>query len=435
MLAPALHLYVRCRDPIGHQVHTVLAMLYLFCLPLAPSLEAISFALLAGYALVRLPNTRWCYTAVIADRWIIAMLAWAAIHGLSILWSIDAREGLTELKAFRVVLLPWALWPVLDRPYWLVWSFLAGVLAMNGVQAAQLLGIFGLELEGESRARALLHPIQTGAFNLAAFLIYFATILRTRWTATPAALRLLGLLIVGGLLAAAGLIASGSRGSWVAGGVLVPALWLFMTIRHREVCRTAIIAACSGVVLAGVGWHVAGGYIQKRVGNAQQHLQAVEQGDYLTGTGQRLMMWRWASRFFLESPVWGQGAGSFRLLTRQTPEYRDTIADMPRVQKLVRETGRGDGRLTASHPHSAYLHVLYSTGVLGAIPFAATLVILIVRTWRSARDYLFADALPWVLLGWLIGTQFDCYNLNGHGFGLFAFLAALTLPWRPPARR
>ncbi|MCL4209525.1 MAG: O-antigen ligase family protein [Phycisphaerales bacterium] len=438
VLAPALHRYVRVRDPIGHQVHTALAMLYLVCLPLAPALEAISVALLVGYALIRLPNTRWCYPPVIADRWVLAMLAWAAIHGLSILWSIDPHEGLTELKAFRVILLPLALWPVLDRPYWLIWSFLVGVLAMNGVQIAQLLGVLGQQLEGESRARALLHPIQTGAFNLAAFLIYFATILRTRWTVAPASIRLLALLILGGLLAAAGLVASGSRGSWVAGGLLTPALWLFMTIRHREVRRTAIIVACSALVLGAVGWHFGGSYIRFRIENAQKHLDAAEQGDYATGTGQRLMMWRWAGRFFLQSPVWGQGAGSFRVLTRQTPEYAETLSRLPRVQKLVRETGKGDGRITAAHPHSAYLHVLYATGVLGAIPFTASLVILVVRTWRErggARDHLFADALPWVLLAWLIGTQFDCYTLNGHGFGLLAFIAALTLPWRPSARR
>jgi hypothetical protein len=41
--------------------------------------------------------------------------------------------------------------------------------------------------------------------------------------------------------------------------------------------------------------------------------------------------------------------------------------------------------------------------------------------------------MPFVLLGWLIGTQFDCFNLNGHLFGLLGLVMACTLPGRAPA--
>jgi len=424
-----LHRYVRARDPVGHQVHTALAMLYLFLLPLATAPKDVASVILIGYAIIRLPNTWRCYPPLLRDALLWTLIAWAAVHGVSIIWSAAPVEGWTELKAFRVILLPLALWPVLDRIPWLVGSFLLGVLGLNLIQFAQRLELFGFGLEGDDRARGMLHPIQSGAFNLAAMTWHVAFLLRAGWRRLPRSALIFWASAVGLAAATVGLLIAGSRGSWLAAAIVLPALWVTFVARVPEARRRALILLAVGSLGAAATWFGGGGgYVQQRVGNAIEEFRAAqEQGDFTTGVGQRVVMTRWAWRFFLEAPIYGQGAGSFRAESKTTPEFERMAEERPGRAKA--------NKFTPAHPHSAYLHVLATTGILGFLPFAAALLILFVRAARDRRDHPFADASLFVLVGWLIGTNFDSYHLNGHLFGLFAFIVAIALPHRPPVER
>jgi hypothetical protein len=59
--------YGRLRDPVGHNVHTALAVAYLFLLPLATTPKDVAAGVLLVWALVRLPHTWSCYTALARD--------------------------------------------------------------------------------------------------------------------------------------------------------------------------------------------------------------------------------------------------------------------------------------------------------------------------------------------------------------------------------
>jgi len=158
----------------------------------------------------------------------------------------------------------------------------------------------------------------------------------------------------------------------------------------------------------------------ERYEDARQDYLNAQDGDYTGSVGQRIVMARWAWRFFEQSPLYGRGAGSFRELSRETPEFAELEARWP---------GRAEqDKFTPAHPHNAYLHLLASTGVIGALLFALTLGILLVRAWREPGNHLFAGAALFVLLGWMLGTLSDCYTLNGHLFGIFGLVMALTLP-------
>lgn len=416
----------QARDPLGHDVHTALAMAYLFLLPLTTAGKDICFALLLVYALLRLPKTLPCYGTFRRDRFTLAFGAWAVVHGLSILWSADVMEGLTELKAFRVILIPLLLWPVLDRVVWLIGAMLAGVFVMNLLQIAQVLGVFGLSLEGDGRARAGLQPIQTGAFNLAALTWYVSLFFRAHWRDMSRRRIVLPASLLGAAAAAFGVLACGSRGVWIAAVLTLPIMVAWLGWRSRHSCRVAL-AIIVATAIGGTGlWMVEGDYVRDRIDSAREEYKRAGEGDYTTSVGLRVLLWKWGWRFFEESPVYGIGAGSFRERAKASPEHAELAERWPGRVK--------HNRFARAHPHSTYLHVLSATGVLGAVPFLLTIGVLLLRTIRERRDHVFASASFFLLLGWLAGANADCYNLNGHLFGLFAFIAALAMPGRAAPR-
>jgi O-antigen ligase len=423
----------KSRDPLGYRLHVAFAMLYLFVLPIATSAEGISFAILIVCALVRLRSTWPTYRALARDKVLWLFFITAVILGLSTLWigdGIDREsavdEGLTELKAFRVIALPLALWPVLEAAPFLIAAFLLGVFGLDLIQLAQRLNLFGLELQGADRARGLIHPIQSGAFNLAALTWYVAAILRVNPPRTSRGLLMVAGLTAGTLAATMGLIFAGSRGVWVAAIVALPLAWVIIALRAGRVRRAALLllpaAAALALVLTAGGWR----YALDRYEDARVDYRDAQAGDFTGSFGQRILMARWAWGFFLDSPIYGNGAGSFRELSRQTPEFAKLEERYPMRAE--------NDKFTPAHPHNAYLHMLYATGILGGAVFALLLMLVAWRAWQERADHIFAGALFFVLLGWMIGTLSDCYTLNGHLFGLFGFIVALALCGRakPP---
>jgi hypothetical protein len=137
-----------------------------------------------------------------------------------------------------------------------------------------------------------------------------------------------------------------------------------------------------------------------------------------------MQMWEWAWRFFADHPVRGIGAGSYRQAVRESPEYRAAV-----------EEHAGSGRKIArDHPHSTYLYALACLGMIGGAILLAWMLIVVHRCWSDPPDHVYADGTLAALVTWLIGAQFDCYNLNGEEFGLLGLIISVTLHARPRAR-
>ena len=427
----------RERDRVGHEIHTALGILATFSLPLSPAINNIAMAILLGCGLIRLWVTLPCYRVLLRDRLLWLWLLWAAWLGVTIVYSLDVEEGLTELKAFRVILLPLLLWPVIDRIPRLIAAFLGGVFVMNVVQVVQVAGWFGLGLEGDGRARAGLHPIQTGAMALAVMLWHLSWLFaqtRERNETDSRQHIMLALVVIGLLAASFGVVASGSRGVWVATVITLPIAWVMLAMQHRTSLRRNLIVVASIAMVGVTIWMMQPTYLQHRIATGwQETTDAVVDGDYDSSTGLRILFWKWGWEFFLDSPFVGQGAGSFRKLSIDRPEHAKLAEQWPdRAER---------GRFLAAHPHSLYLHMLYATGLGGFIVACLTLWVLLVRCWKSRGvapnihgDFLggylggYLGGTIFVFISWLIGTQFDCYHLNGHLFGLFALIVAATLP-------
>jgi O-antigen ligase len=402
----------RLRDPVGHDVHTGLAAAYLFLLPLATTPKDVAAGALLAWALIRLRRTWSGYTVLVRDRLLWLLAAWAAWHALSLLWTPDVAAGWDELQAFRVLVTPLVLWPILDRAPWLVGALLAGVLAQNLVQLGQGLEIFGLEPAHNHRLPGLIHPIQTGAFCVAAMCWHTGALLRHHGVARRRTL-LTGASVIGLAAATGGLVFAGSRGPWIA-AIAVPLGLVDTAVRRPRSRRPAMVLAAIGLVGAGAVWLAAGDFIERRVHQAVTEVQAAVAGDYDSDTGQRLARWSAAWAVFLDRPFAGAGTGGYA----------------PAREAL----GLGGSGASGNHAHSFTMHELATAGAPGALLLAAIVAVTLYRANRDRRDHPYVDGTLYALIGWLIGAQFDCYQLAGNMFGLFTFLVALTLPHRASTR-
>jgi O-antigen ligase len=409
--------YARQRDPIGHRLHLLLALAHVFTLPLSTAGSSVTFALLLVYAILRLPSTWRCYTALLRVPIVWVLVLWTGWMALSLAWSPDPRQGVEELWTMRMALLPPALWPVLDRAPWIIGAALLGVLGQQVAQLLQYTHLLNLRpQEPPGRLGGWIHPIQTGAWCAAAMCWYVSAILtghgRGRW-----------ILAAGLVLAAIGLLATESRGPWLAAVLALPAALLVIALRRPRSWRAAVVLLVAGLLGAAVVWPIAGDAVSARVQQAVEDYQAArDDGIYSTNIGLRVGQWRWTWDIFTGAPVVGVGAGGFRTAQAQQPLFREALRD---------RSDKAD-KMTRDHPHSTTLYVLATTGAIGGAIVLAAMVLALLAAWRDRPDHPWSGGTFFLLIVWLIGAQFDCYNLNGHLLGLFMLAVTLTLPCRPP---
>ena len=411
--------YARLRDPIGHRVHGVLAAAHVLTLPLSTAGSSLTFALLVGYAVLRLPNTWRCYTALLRVPIVWALALWTAWMALSLTWSADPRQGFEELWTMRMILLLPALWPVLELAPWLIGAALVGVACQQVAQLLQYTELLSLRPQDPpGRFGGWIHPIQTGAWCVGAMCWHVAAILTGRG-------RLRWLSLAGLALAALGLLATQSRGPWLAAAIALPAALLIIPLRRPRTWRAAVILAVAGIVAAAAVWPIFSGPVTARVQQAVDDYQAArDEGIYHTNIGLRIGQWRWTWAIFTEAPINGTGAGGFRHAQNDQPLFRQAIDRWPKkADDMARD-----------HPHNTTLYILATTGLIGGLIVLAAIALALRAAGRDRPDHPYADGTIFLLIAWLIGGQFDCYNLNGHLLGMFMLAVAVTLPRRDAVR-
>lgn len=409
----------RERTPFLYQVHTGTAMVFCAALPLAPAPSNIAWVCLLGAFVIRLP---WLFKPCLPL--LLQPLAWFLFlfvlwTGLSMDWSTDPDAGFRLWRTARLVVTPILLWPVLDRLPWLIVCFLIGVLTQNVLQIIDITGLASISPEDEAhRAGGLLHPTLTGAFCVTAMCWYAAAFLNaTRVWMIAAA--------IGGLLAAFGLVISGSRGGWVAAFIALVLMWIISVYRFPQVRRRCVMSIILFVLLFAVSWPLTGSMIRTGVGRASEEFQMMQEDQtYNTSTGLRVLMWEWASRAFIAHPVIGIGIGSFKDYIAEQPEYLEAAESDPNTARYM----------LRDHAHSDYLQVLATTGIIGLILFVAILLLILYQSWRDLNNHIFAIGSFFAAIGWCISAQFDSLIYIGGMMGLLMILASATTPMRSPLR-
>jgi O-antigen ligase len=419
--------WARCHHPWGDRIHFTLAILYAWTLPFAPAPEGPLLIATVITSLLRLPQTYRLVPFLVRDVSLWLLFAWIGWTALSMMWTVNTPQGVEELRAFRAILIPIAIFPLLDRLPWLIVAAIIGALMQNVMQITSYFDLFG-DTAPNGRTGGLHHTIMAAAWFAVIFSWALGAVLSTRGRR-----RLLAGLVSGCMLL--GLLATGSRGAWLSVIIGLPigfgVRWLARRFIGRNDAdafalswRPAAIVACTLIVAGAAAWPI----LQPRIDAAVDEYHAARNdGVYWTSVGLRVGIWNWGTEAWTLKPVRGHGAGSFR----------DALFEVPAFRSLNEDNAHRSSRisyLTRRHAHSTPLHTLITTGLVGFVLVFAFFVVLILRAIRDPADHVFADGQLAALLTWIVGSQFDSYHLTGHVFGLLMLLTAMLLTCRPFVR-
>jgi O-antigen ligase len=378
------------RDPAGDKVHTWLACLCMFFLPLATAPASISMALLFGYSLLRLPTTWRTITPLLRSKMYISVLAWAMYSTLSIIWSEDSTQGFDHARTMwlMAVPLPVLLWPVFRKWKWFVFAGFAGVALQNIVQCSEVISSWFLDgndwLTGNKLERPsgfTKHQGTTAIYIASAVLAYLALSLKS-------AIRKPILIFF--CLALFSVVVVQSRATWV--GLLLATIILIVIILYAKETTLSKLFAFSGVSLVVIVLAVCSiGYsLTQRVSRISSVTNTVSQTATLTSTQYRMHWWIETTQFAtkgltIPQRLFGRGLGSTARI-----DYSTTNKDFPKH---------------AVHPHNMFVQTLYEGGIVG---LAATCIMLASIAWACVvirKPLLLSLLVLWATVAFFDGSQ------------------------------
>lgn len=411
----------------------------------------VSFVEIAGIpllvaVLIRMHrNWRYVLSMLLQPLFVAAASFWV-VQLVSRWWAIGGQGQWLE-QAGQVRWL-WALglmWPVIQHRRSLAVTLGIGCLIGNATQLSQFLHVqLGWPVPTWDRAADRYSgwwpPVICGTVLVAALGLHLPGLLLPG----PVCRRLLaGLACV---VTTAGILASGTRGAWVAGAGLIVVCAIAAVVvgrnrgqqgngstavthpnpslgeglwKRRAVAITVVVL----LLFAGiVGWQFTGGSIARRFELARQEIAtALAKGEYRTDTGARIGMAIWAWELFRDHPWGGVGAGVYK----------------PAVQQMLSSRGvDASGQSVHDHAHNGILHIAATTGLAGLIPALAVIVIGLRNAWVLGTDrWRRFGAYEWAPAGALVGlllvSAFDPVHLNAQTGALLATLLGLCPSFVP----
>ena len=392
--------YLRYRDPVGFGVHLSLACLALFLAPLWHAPSSIAFGLLAGYSLIRLPNTWRGASALLSEPALVAWLVFGSLLAASLLWNpFGPERGLDHLGAWRVMLYPALLLPVLPARRVLLTALLLGCLVQFVLMVADGSGLPGHRWIGPLRNVNL-----TGAWGAILAAAGAAALLFGHWW---------GLVVMGAGVATS--LLSASRGGLVAltvGSAIVLALGILAARgreRWRRFGRVLLPVAAAGVVTM-VALPASAKRIERNLsmastaanakGPAMSAVQAIDPA--------RFHLWRLALLKAQQRPIVGWGFGAYPSITSGTIDTFDrswwTNPDDVKSLSTI-------GRLAGSH--SMYMRVACEQGLIGLGVLLGATVLTIEALARSTPRSAMALGGLGAFVAWMVyaGTE-DAHTMT-----------------------
>lgn len=395
-------------DPRGDRLHLAAACLGMFLLAGPVTVTELAFAPLLVVFLLRWKSAGPVWIHGFGQPAVLVALGLMAWTGLSLAWSADRAQGLDELARLRWFLLPGLVFPAIAGRGPMVRALAAGLFVAGLAQLASGLGPLAplFETRRPGRISGWWDPVVAGSVQCGAAGLFLAPALRGsgrgRWCATA-----------GLAVAVAGVVASGTRGAWIACALLLLAGGI-AAVRgaSARTRRAAIGAGLAGCLLAaGVAVAQREG-LAVRLTQARAELEAAAAGDLNTPTGGRLAVMGLAVEAGLRRP-WGLGAGGLQ------PAATERFGPAHAASGLA-------------HAHSSPLHLFGTLGLPG-------LALGGLLAWVMLRNALDAGALPgslesglpYAAAGVLLAGAFDAVHLNTQTCALLGALAALSPAYRP----
>ncbi len=405
------------RVPRGMKIHAAIAAAVLALIPGPTSISEISVVVLLGFFLLRTPRTIRLWMHALGQPVPLLILGFVLWQFVTLIWSPDRQQGLDEIASNRWALLILLLWPVIGWRSRFIAALAIGFLLGNLAQLSQLFWA-GEEwfpwVREPDRISGWWDPAVAGTLLTAALGLHLpAAIMGTGRT------RILGL--TGTIITLAALLATGTRGGWIAGFALVGSVMVIAIFVHQK--RRTLLVGLGVLVLAGIAAGVVlRGPIASRVADARAEISAaLNDGDYTTSTGARIAMAGWAVQAFADNPIKGVGAGGYQSW----------------VENHLQASGIDPAdRSIHAHAHNAILHIAATTGFVG-LAFAAA--IMICAFWNAFSHLsrrtigTYAAGPAFALLGLLFVSAFDVVHINAQSAAILGVLFALTPTFIPKA--
>lgn len=421
-------------DRRGYPVHLLCAVIGLLGLLAYDGVAEWLVVLPVAACLIRGLATWRSAADALGQSVCVAILA-AGVWSLSaVLWSSDPVNGLDEVGTLRNALLVPALWPLRDHRGLLIAALAVGFGLGNLTQIGHAVGVWGDVAwlrwpRLPDRNSGWWDPVVGGTLLCGAVGLHVPAALwgrgRSRWVG-----------VLGVCAAIAGVVATGTRGAWLASAALVGLAIAFAVVRAMRRGagadrRGVLVVVALGVVSAGVAGVVAGPAVMGRASRGVGEIQrAVEQGDFASDTGRRLLMWIESWRAWRAEPLRGIGTGG--------------LADWARVGAASRGVDAGN---VLDHAHGMWVHIAAVQGTIGVglwgWVIAAGIASGLRRTrrnaigvgWRGvgrpdARGLAEAYALGpvWALGGLALAGVFDVVHINSQtSMLLFAVLGLCAM--------
>lgn len=398
------------RDALGDRIHLALACLGLFLVAGPVTVTELAFAPLLVFFVVRTLNIAPLWAHGFGQPAVLAGLALTVWLGVTLAWSPDAAQGLDEIARLRWILLVGLIYPAIGHRRTLAAALALGLIVAGLAQLAS--GLDALRPPFPQRHLGRItgwwDPVVGGSVQVGALGLFLPAALRgrgrDRWIGT------LGLAI-----AAAGLLASGTRGAWLAGALLV-VIAVPLILRgasRRSKCVTGVALTAGLLALAVVAWSHREG-LSIRLDQAQAELAAAGAGDLDSPTGARIAVMGLAAESGLARP-WGLGAGGIRTAAEaRFPE--------------------GHAAAHLEHAHSTPLHLWGVGGPVGLFLgglLAWTVLRAGVRDAPTDPARAIEAGLPFAFAGLLLAGLFDAVHINTHTAALLGAIAALCPAYRP----
>ena len=399
------------RDAIGDRVMLLLGMGGLVCLFGPVTVTELALIPMIAFFLVRVVNTFPIWIHGFGQPTVLVSLALVAWMLIALGWSEDRAHGLAEIGQLRWLFAMGFLFPIIEHRARLIAAMCVGLVLGQAGQLLDAVNGFGigpiaaLVENHEGRIAGWWHPVVGGGILVAAMGLHMPAAMwgsgRTRW------LGLAGLSV-----SAIGVLATGTRGAWAAGGLLcIIGLVLMMRVRRVPIRRIALVSAIAAV-LVGITGFVIRDSIKIRIDETRAELREMEAGDYSSYSGRRVRMAHEAINAFRSHPIQGVGTGA----------YEEWCASQSQAY--------------GAHAHNAPLHILATLGVVGGVLWAVLLVVVLVNAYRwgtrpGASPYAMGPMLA--IVGMMLASLTDCVQINAQSVAMLGVLIGLCPAYAPGA--
>jgi len=400
------------RDRIGDRIHLVLACIAMIGIAGPVSVVDIAVLPMVGFFVVRTFNTFPVWIHGFGQPFILVSLALASLLAMSLLWSPDIGAGLEHLSELRWLMLLGFVFPVIEHRRVLIACLCLGYVIAYGAQVVDAFDGFGNPWLAErlwhepNRISGWWGPAVGGSMLVGALGLHLPAAVMGRGRG-----RIVG--VAGALVTIAALIASGTRGAWIAAVVLVVIAVIVAGMVGKLKGRTLMIGGALLVVVIGAMAMLRGDAILHRFDNARQEIARAVDGDTASPTGARISMGHQALLAGARHPIRGLGAGGFGpLMVQRTADDTDDQA----------------------HPHSTLLRLWSEHGIPGVLIGTLLGAVLLVNGWRcvpSEQRGTYQMGPFFAVIGLILVSAFDSVLINLNTLALIGVLAALCPAYLP----